>query len=197
MFRPVVSSGAVCPVNRSRPVARRQQSEPQCRPNFRSGITVSPGGGILYDLKGERIVVAVGDVDTVENSSFATPARKNAIRKSVEELSTYPHRQWITGECAEIVGKERGALRRSSTATRIVPISPTRRTRIIHNVGDLSTKNGRLSPGSVESRVLPGSRTLVKWRRTYYAFAGTAMRRTGRPSYPHRQLSPNARCRCG
>ena len=146
---------------------------------------------------GRRIVVVVGGVDNVENPAFAVSVRENGIRKSVEELSTYPHRRWITGKCAEIVGMERRALRRASTAGRIVPISPTRRTRIIHNVGDLSTENGWLSPGSVEISVLPLPRALVKWKRTYYAFVGTATSRTGRPGYPHPQLSTNARCRCG
>ena len=93
-----------------------------------------------------RIVVVVGGVDSVENSFFAVSISKNAIRKSVEELSTYPHCRWITSKCAEIMGTERRVLRRASTGCRIAPISPTRCTRIIHNVGDLSTENGRLSP---------------------------------------------------
>jgi hypothetical protein len=147
--------------------------------------------------KVRRIVVVVGSVDNVENSFFAVLIRKNAIRKSVEELSTYPHRRWITHRYAKIVGTERRALRRASTAGRILPISPTRCTRIIHNVSDLSTENGHLSPGGVESGVLLIPRALVKWRRTYYAFVRAAMSRTGRPSYPQPQLSTICRCRCG
>ncbi len=90
----------------------------------------------------------------MDNSIFAVRASKNDIPKPVERLSTYPQGSWITGLAAEIVGMTCRALRQSSTGLRFVPISPTSDTRIIHNVGDLSTEKRRLSPEDVESSVL-------------------------------------------
>lgn len=98
----------------------------------------------------------------MDNPVFAVVVSRNDIPKPVEELSTYPHRPWITHTFAAIVGMARRVLRRPSTAGRAILISPTRCPRIIHNVSDLSTENGRLSPASVESPVLRFPHTLVE-----------------------------------
>jgi len=98
----------------------------------------------------------------VDNPIFAVVQSKNDVPKPVEELSTYPHRPWITRKFAGIVGMACRALRCPSTARRAIPISPPRCPRIIHNVGDLSTEKGRLSPEGVESPVLRFPHTLVE-----------------------------------
>jgi hypothetical protein len=144
-----------------------------------------------------RFAVAVGGVEKVDNHAFGVSVRKNGIPKSVEELSTYAHSPWIIRKFAAIMGMKRPALRRPSPVGGTIPISPTRRTQIIHNVGDLSTETGRLSPEDVESNVLWRPRMLVKWTRTYYALTGMTATRTGRSDYPPLGLSPNGRCKCG
>jgi hypothetical protein len=110
-------------------------------------------------------------VENGDKPEFALPASENDLPKPVEKLSTYPHHPWITGEFAGMMGRGPPALRCPSTPPRIVPISPTRCPRIIHNVGELSTETGRLSPALVESVVLQFAHPLVKRMRTYYASA--------------------------
>lgn len=130
-----------------------------------------PVGGILFCFRIRNIAVAVGGVESGDNREFAVYTDGNDLPKAVEELSTYPHRPWITVEFAGRVGRARRSLRSSSTPPRIIPISPTRCPRIIPIVGELSTEMGRLSPCVVESNVLHSTSPLVKRRRTYYASA--------------------------
>lgn len=119
-----------------------------------------------------EFVVVVEGVDGGDNREFCRDTWKNYVLNFVEELSTYPHCPWITRLPAEILGMHRRSLRRLSTEERSIPNSPTRRTRIIHIGGDLSTEKGDLSPACVESAVLRGGGGLVKSLRTYYAFPG-------------------------
>ena len=130
--------------------------------------------GIPWLKRIRRFVVTVGGVDNVDKPTFPAGVNKNGIPKPVEELSTYPHWSWITAGFDKILGMERSLLRRPSTGSRFAPISPTGFTRIIHNVGDLSTEKRRLSPEGVESSVLWSPYTLFKRTRTYYAFVGNA-----------------------